>query len=80
MAAAFPPNANGPLIGPGTPHFECEWEAVVHVVFRGQLERMGGKATLAIMPLNWTADGWPVVTGAHQSPTTLRQRRVMERH
>jgi arabinan endo-1,5-alpha-L-arabinosidase len=26
--------------------------------FEGDL-RMGGKATLAIMPLRWNADGWP---------------------
>jgi arabinan endo-1,5-alpha-L-arabinosidase len=29
--------------------------------FEGHL-RMGGKATLAIMPLSWTADGWPEAT------------------
>jgi arabinan endo-1,5-alpha-L-arabinosidase len=29
--------------------------------FEGDL-RMDGKATLAIMPLRWNADGWPEAT------------------
>jgi arabinan endo-1,5-alpha-L-arabinosidase len=29
--------------------------------FEGNL-RMDGKATLAVMPLRWTADGWPEAT------------------
>lgn len=50
----------GPLAGPGhagilaangRDWFTCDFEGDV---------RMGGSATLAIMPLHWSADGWPV--------------------
>ena len=49
----------GPLFGPGhasilddngTTWFTCDFEGDV---------RMGGKATLAIMPLKWKSNGWP---------------------
>jgi arabinan endo-1,5-alpha-L-arabinosidase len=52
---------NGPLTGPGhagivekdgKSWFSCHFEAD---------DRMGGKATLGIMPIQWTDDGWPVV-------------------
>jgi len=60
--SVFLPTANGPLIGPGhagtlnalgTSWFTSDFE--------GDL-RMDGKATLAIMPLRWNADGWPEAT------------------
>lgn len=55
----FLATTNGPLIGPGH-------AGILHAQgrdwftsdFEGDL-RMGGKATLAIMPLRWNTDGWP---------------------
>jgi arabinan endo-1,5-alpha-L-arabinosidase len=60
--SVFLATTNGPLIGPGhagtlnaqgkdwfTSDFECD-------------VRMDGKATLAIMPLRWSADCWPEAT------------------
>ena len=53
---------NGPLTGPGhagiiekdgKEWFSCHFEAD---------DRMGGKATLGIMALRWSDDGWPEVT------------------
>ncbi|HLH53055.1 MAG TPA: arabinan endo-1,5-alpha-L-arabinosidase [Verrucomicrobiae bacterium] len=53
---------NGPLIGPGHAGLlnalGSEWFTSD---FEGDV-RMNGKATLAIMPLQWTADGWPQAT------------------
>ena len=58
----FLATTNGPLIGPGhagilnvqgKDWFTSDFEADL---------RMGGKATLAIMPLRWNADGWPEAT------------------
>ncbi|WP_193213046.1 arabinan endo-1,5-alpha-L-arabinosidase [Luteolibacter marinus] len=52
---------NGPLTGPGhagiighggRSWFSCHFEAD---------DRMGGKATLAVMPVTWSDDGWPAV-------------------
>src|SRR5690606_1397408 len=52
----------GPLTGPGhagivekdgKSWFSCHFEAD---------DRMGGKATLGVMPITWSEDGWPVVT------------------
>jgi arabinan endo-1,5-alpha-L-arabinosidase len=58
----FLPTTNGPLFGPGhagTLHAEGrEWFTSD---FEGDI-RMDGKATLAIMPLQWDADGWPEAT------------------
>ena len=58
----FLPTANGPLFGPGhagTLHAEGkDWFTSD---FEGDI-RMNGKATLAIMPLRWNADGWPEAT------------------
>lgn len=60
--SVFLPTANGPLIGPGHAGmlnaFGKEWFTSD---FEGDL-RMDGKATLAIMPLRWNADGWPEAT------------------
>ena len=58
----FLATTNGPLIGPGhagTLHAQGkDWFTSD---FEGDL-RMGGKATLAIMPLRWNPDGWPEAT------------------
>lgn len=52
----------GPLTGPGhagiiekdgKSWFSCHFEAD---------DRMGGKATLGVMPITWSEDGWPDVT------------------
>jgi arabinan endo-1,5-alpha-L-arabinosidase len=60
--SVFLPTTNGPLFGPGhagTLHAEGkDWFTSD---FEGDL-RMNGKATLAIMPLRWNADGWPEAT------------------
>lgn len=53
---------NGPLIGPGhagTLHANGKDWFTSH--FEGDI-RMDGRATLAIMPLGWTTDGWPEAT------------------
>jgi arabinan endo-1,5-alpha-L-arabinosidase len=58
----FLATTNGPLIGPGhagtllaqgKDWFTSDFEADL---------RMDGRATLAIMPLRWNADGWPEAT------------------
>lgn len=58
----FLPTTNGPLIGPGHAGtlnaLGKEWFTSD---FEGALQ-MDGKATLAIMPLRWNADGWPEAT------------------
>jgi arabinan endo-1,5-alpha-L-arabinosidase len=58
----FLPTTNGPLFGPGhagTLHAEGkDWFTSD---FEGDIRR-NGKATLAIMPLRWNADGWPEAT------------------
>lgn len=60
--SVFLPNANGPLIGPGhASTLKANGKTWFTSCFEGDL-RMGGKATLAIMPLHWTADGWPEAT------------------
>lgn len=60
--SVFLPNANGPLIGPGhASTLKANGKDWFTSCFEGDL-RMGGKATLAIMPLSWTADGWPEAT------------------
>jgi arabinan endo-1,5-alpha-L-arabinosidase len=60
--SVFLPNANGPLIGPGhAGTLNAEGKTWFTSCFEGNLN-MEGKATLAIMPLSWTADGWPVAT------------------
>ncbi|HEX3799984.1 MAG TPA: arabinan endo-1,5-alpha-L-arabinosidase [Verrucomicrobiae bacterium] len=53
---------NGPLIGPGhAGTLNAEGRNWFTSDFEGDI-RMNGKATLAIMPLKWNADGWPEAT------------------
>lgn len=56
---AFLSTTNGPLIGPGhAGTLKAQGRDWFTSDFEGDL-RMDGKATLAIMPLRWKADGWP---------------------
>ena len=58
----FLATTNGPLIGPGhAGALKAQRKDWFTSDFEGDL-RMGGKATLAIMPLCWNADGWPEAT------------------
>ena len=58
----FLATTNGPLIGPGhAGTLNADGKTWFTSCFEGDL-RMDGKATLAIMPLSWTADGWPEAT------------------
>ncbi len=58
---SFIPNKNGPLIGPGHAGIlEADGKAWFTCCFEGNIN-MGGKATLALMPLHWNKDGWPAV-------------------
>ncbi len=58
----FLPTTNGPLIGPGhAGTLNAQGKDWFTSDFEGDL-RMDGKATLAIMPLRWNADGWPEAT------------------
>jgi arabinan endo-1,5-alpha-L-arabinosidase len=55
----FLATTNGPLIGPGhAGTLNAEGKTWFTSDFEGDL-RMDGKATLAIMPLRWSASGWP---------------------
>jgi len=55
----FLATTNGPLIGPGhAGTLNAQGKDWFTSDFEGDL-RMDGKATLAIMPLRWNADGWP---------------------
>ncbi len=55
----FLATTNGPLIGPGhAGTLNAQGKDWFTSDFEGDL-RMGGRATLAIMPLRWNADGWP---------------------
>jgi arabinan endo-1,5-alpha-L-arabinosidase len=66
--SVFLPNANGPLIGPGHANtLSANGKTWFTSCFEGNLN-MGGKATLAIMPLRWTADGWPEAI-VHDAPS-----------
>ena len=57
--SVFLPTANGPLIGPGhAGTLNAKGKTWFTSDFEGDV-RMGGRATLAIMPLHWNADGWP---------------------
>lgn len=57
--SVFLPNVNGPLIGPGhAGTLKTNGKTWFTSCFEGNVN-MDGKATLAIMPLSWTADGWP---------------------
>jgi arabinan endo-1,5-alpha-L-arabinosidase len=58
----FLATTNGPLIGPGhAGTLNAQGKDWFTSDFEGDL-RMNGKATLAIMPLRWNADGWPEAT------------------
>lgn len=58
----FLATTNGPLIGPGHAGIlQAQGKDWLTSDFEGDL-RMDGKATLAIMPLRWNADGWPEAT------------------
>ncbi len=58
----FLATTNGPLIGPGhAGTLTAQGKDWFTSDFEGDL-RMEGRATLAIMPLRWHADGWPEAT------------------
>jgi arabinan endo-1,5-alpha-L-arabinosidase len=58
----FLATTNGPLIGPGhAGTLKAQGKDWFTSDFEADL-RLGGKATLAIMPLRWNADGWPEAT------------------
>ena len=58
----FLATTNGPLIGPGhAGTLNAQGKDWFTSDFEGDL-RMDGRATLAIMPLGWNADGWPEAT------------------
>ena len=58
----FLATTNGPLIGPGhAGTLSAQGKDWFTSDFEGDL-RMDGRATLAIMPLRWNADGWPEAT------------------
>lgn len=58
----FLATTNGPLIGPGhAGTLNAQGRDWFTSDFEGDL-RMGGRATLAIMPLHWNAEGWPEAT------------------
>jgi arabinan endo-1,5-alpha-L-arabinosidase len=58
----FLATTNGPLIGPGhASTLKAQGKDWFTSDFEGDV-RMDGKATLAIMPLRWNADGWPEAT------------------
>ena len=60
--SVFLATTNGPLIGPGhAGTLNAAGKEWFTSDFEGDL-RMDGRATLAIMPLRWNADGWPEVT------------------
>jgi arabinan endo-1,5-alpha-L-arabinosidase len=60
--SVFLPTTNGPLIGPGhAGTFKADGKDWFTSDFEGDVQ-MGGRATLAIMPLRWKADGWPEAT------------------
>lgn len=58
----FLATTNGPLIGPGhAGTLNAQGKDWFSSDFEGDV-RMGGRATLAIMPLRWNTDGWPEAT------------------
>jgi arabinan endo-1,5-alpha-L-arabinosidase len=60
--SVFLATTNGPLIGPGhAGTLNAQGKTWFTSDFEGDL-RMNGRATLAIMPLRWNADGWPEAT------------------
>ena len=64
----FLATTNGPLIGPGhAGTLNALGKDWFTSDFEGDL-RMDGRATLAIMPLRWGADGWPEATVTDVKP------------
>ncbi len=60
--SVFLATTNGPLFGPGhAGTLNAEGKNWFTSDFEGDV-RMNGRATLAIMPLRWNADGWPEAT------------------
>lgn len=60
--STFLGTTNGPLIGPGhAAMLTAEGKSWFTCKFEGDL-RLEGNATLAILPLQWNADGWPEAT------------------
>lgn len=60
--SVFLTTTNGPLFGPGHAGILNDGGKTWFTSdFEGDV-RMNGKATLAIMPLRWNADGWPEAT------------------
>jgi len=58
----FLATTNGPLIGPGhAGTLKAQGKDWFTSDFEGDA-RLNGRATLAIMPLRWNADGWPEAT------------------
>ena len=69
--SVFLPTTNGPLFGPGhSGILNAEGKNWFTSDFEGNL-RMNGRATLAIMPLRWNADGWPEATVNDLQPAAL---------
>jgi len=60
--SVFLATTNGPLFGPGhAGTLQAEGKDWFTSDFEGDI-RLQGRATLAIMPLRWNADGWPEAT------------------
>lgn len=60
--SVFLATTNGPLIGPGhAGTLNAQGKSWFTSDFEGDVRREG-RATLAIMPLRWNADGWPEAT------------------
>ena len=71
--SVFLATTNGPLIGPGhAGMLTAEGKTWFTSDFEGDV-RMDGRATLAIMPLHWNADGWPEATVNDVKPATSAQ-------
>jgi len=69
----FLATTNGPLIGPGhAGTLNAEGKTWFTSDFEGDV-RMDGRATLAIMPLRWNADGWPQATVNDIKPGTPKE-------
>jgi arabinan endo-1,5-alpha-L-arabinosidase len=71
--SVFLATTNGPLIGPGhAGTLSAQGKSWFTSDFEGDL-RMDGRATLAIMPLRWNADGWPEAQVNDVKPTPAVQ-------
>jgi len=68
--SVFLPAVNGPLFGPGHAGLlDADGKKWFTSDFEGDI-RLNGKATLAIMPLQWNADGWPEAAVNDLKPAT----------